>query len=270
MLAINENDFNKLCQHMKSNYGINLTQKRNLVEGRLSNIILEKGFINFTQYLEYVFSDRTGREKAILINKLTTNHTYFMREWSHFEYYRDHVLPSIANRAKDKDLRIWSAGCSSGEEPYTLAMINQDYFGDQGALWDTKVLATDISAKALNTAEKGIYNGEAMNKIPGVWKLSYFNKTNENDYSISDSIKKEVIFRTFNLMDDIFPFKRKFHVIFCRNVMIYFDNKTKRKLINKFYEHTEHGGYLFIGHSETIGRDDSEYRYIMPAVYKKE
>jgi chemotaxis protein methyltransferase CheR len=106
--------------------------------------------------------------------------------------------------------------------------------------------------------------------MPDMWKLAYFNRNNDGNYSISDRIKSEVIFRVFNLMDDRFPFKRKFHVIFCRNVMIYFDNRTKTELVNKFYEHTEPGGYLFIGHSESIPREGTGYRYIMPAVYKKE
>lgn len=270
MLSIKESNFKELADYIKSNYGINLTKKKNLIEGRLSNIIIEKGFNNFTQYLEHVFSDSTGREISLLINKLTTNHTYFMREWEHFKYYRDHVLPSVVSKAGDKDLRVWSAGCSSGEEPYTIAMINQDYFEEKNAQWDTKILATDISAKALSIAQRGIYTCESLDDMPGMWKLSYFNKTGDGSYCISDGIKNEVIFRKFNLMDDIFPFKRKFHVIFCRNVMIYFDDNTKKKLVNKFYEHTEQGGYLFIGHSESLGRGDNGYRYIMPAVYKKE
>lgn len=270
MLTIKESEFSELTEYIKRNYGINLTKKKNLIEGRLSNIIIEKGFNSFGKYMEHIFSDRTGKEATILINKLTTNHTYFMREWNHFEYYRDYVLPSIAGRIKDKDLRIWSAGCSSGEEPYTLAMLHQDFFGNEKLLWDTKILATDISVKALDTADRGIYTAEALNSIPGSWKLNYFNKMSDGNYSISNKIKKEVIFRVFNLMDDIFPFKRKFHVIFCRNVMIYFDNETKRRLVDKFYQNTEQGGYLFIGHSESISRDESGYRYIMPAVYKKE
>jgi len=270
MLAIRESEFKELVQYIKSNYGINLASKKNLIEGRLSNIIIEKGFNNFGQYLEHVFSDRTGNEATVLVNKLTTNHTFFMREWNHFEYYREHVLPYLTSRVKEKDLRIWSAGCSSGEEPYTLAMINQDFFGEQGSLWNTKILATDISVKALEGAEKGIYPAESMNNMPALWKLRYFDKTCDNNYKVSDSIKNEVVFRIFNLMDDNFPFKRKFHVIFCRNVMIYFDHNTKMELVNKFYEHTQEGGYLFIGHSESISRETTGYRYIMPSVYQKE
>ena len=269
MLDIKENDFEKLTEYIKQNYGINLTKKRNLIEGRLSNLIIEKGFKSFKEYLDYVYSDKTGFEETVLINKLTTNHTFFMRESSHFEYYKDKVLPQI--NLKEKDLRIWSAGCSTGEEPYTLAMINNDFFGDKKNLYDTKILATDISVKALKTAENGIYSKEALNNLPPLWKLKYFYKDALNSgFDISDEIKNDVIFRVFNLMNETFPFKRKFHAIFCRNVMIYFDQETKNKLINKFYQFTEPGGYLFIGHSESINREMTNYKYIMPAVYQKE
>lgn len=270
MLTIKENEFKKLVTYIKANYGINLTSKKNLIEGRLSNMIAEKGFNDFNQYLNYVFSDKTGVELTLLLNKLTTNHTYFMREWSHFEYYRDNVLPYFKSKAKEKDLRIWSAGCSSGEEPYTLAMINDDSIENQRSLWDTKILATDISKNVLEKAKRGIYSTESLSNVPVMWKLSYFDKIDSTNYKVSDKIKNQVIFRVFNLMDDVFPFKKKFHVIFCRNVMIYFDNKTRAELINKFYDYTEHGGYLFIGHSESLNRETTRYRYVMPAVYRKE
>lgn len=270
MLSIKENEFKELTGYIRSNYGINLTRKKNLIEGRLSNIVAERGFSNYGEYLDYVREDRTGREATILVNRITTNHTFFMREADHFEYYREHVLPYVAGEAKERDLRIWSAGCSSGEEPYTLAMINRDFFGRQEYMWDARILATDISVKALSAAERGIYPAISVDNMPSIWKLSYFDKTGDGNYRIKDSIKDEVIFRVFNLMDDKFPFKRKFHVIFCRNVMIYFDRDTKIELVNKFYEHTERGGYLFIGHSESIGSDGSGYRYVMPAVYRKE
>jgi chemotaxis protein methyltransferase CheR len=271
MLDIKENEFKKLTGYIKQKYGINLTKKKNLIEGRLSNLIIEKGFKSFKEYLDYTFSDKTGAEETILLNRLTTNHTFFMRESSHFEYYENNVLPGIVNNLKENDLRIWSAGCSTGEEPYTLAMINNDFFGEKKHLYDTKILATDISVKALKSAEEGKYPKEALNNLPTVWKLKYFYKDSADDrYGISDEIKNDVIFRVFNLMDEVFPFKRRFHVIFCRNVMIYFDQQTKNKLINKFYELTEPGGYLFIGHSESISREITNYKYIMPAVYQKE
>ena len=272
MIPINDDDFKKLTQFIKSNYGINLTQKRTLIEGRLSNIISEKGFVNFSDYLEYVFKDKTGEEIIILINRLTTNHTYFMRESNHFDYVRDKVLPQLENSVKDHDLRVWSAGCSTGEEPYTLEMLIQDYFNKGMPKWDTQILATDISNRALEIARHGIYSEEAISQVPSMWKLNYFEKVNGSDGSckIKENIKSKVVFREFNLMKPEFPFRRKFHIIFCRNVMIYFDQPTKDALINKFYENTEHGGYLFIGHSESVNRESTKYKYIIPAVYRKD
>lgn len=270
MIPINDTDFIRLTGFIKQNYGINLTQKRTLIEGRLSNIIIEKGFQNFSDYLDFVFNDITGDEIVILINKLTTNHTYFMRESSHFDYMHGTVLPYLSSTVKSRDLRIWSAGCSSGEEPYTLEILMKEYFGSEAGNWDTQILATDISNRALNIAKSGIYAADAIKEIPPAWKLNYFEKIDAENFKVRDVIKKEIIFRIFNLMTPQFPFRKKFHVIFCRNVMIYFDQPTKDALINKFYENTEPGGFLFIGHSESVNREASKYKYIMPAVYRKE
>lgn len=193
-----------------------------------------------------------------------------MREVDHFYYFRDKVLPYLVSTVREKDLRIWSAGCSSGEEPYTLAMIIDEFFGKEKMWWDSKVLATDISGKVLGEASKGIYSNENIATLPSNWKLNYFKKLDNEKSVLIDKIRNEVIYRKLNLMDQVFPFKKKFHVIFCRNVMIYFDNKTKWELINKFYDLTEYGGYLFIGHSESLNREETKYKYIMPAVYRKE
>ena len=269
MINIKDAEFRQITEYIKKNYGINLTQKKHLIEGRVSNMIIEQGFNNFTDYLKFIFADTSGKEINSLINKLTTNHTFFMREAQHFEYFSEIVLPLLESNSKLKDLRIWSAGCSSGEEPYTLAMIMKEYFGDNKFMWDTKILATDISQRVLEIAEIGIYSGEAIKNIPKNWETKYFNIIEGNNYQISNEIKAEVIYRKFNLMNEAFPFKKRFNVIFCRNVMIYFDQKTKMELINKFYDMTEPGGYLFIGHSETIDKVESKYKYIMPAVYRK-
>lgn len=270
MISIMDREFYILIGYIKKHYGINLIQKKNLIEGRLSNIITEKGFDCFKDYIDFLLADKSGLEETILINRLTTNHTFFMRESKHFEYFKDKVLPYLASTVKDRDLRIWSAGCSSGEEPYTLAMLLQEYFSEQKPLWDTKILATDISVKVLEEGEKGIYTKDSLDHLPSLWKLQYFTKMDDENYRISDKLRNEVVFRVFNLMEEAFPFKKKFHTIFCRNVMIYFDARTKIELVHKLYEHTEPGGYLFIGHSESIPKDAMEYRYIMPAVYRKE
>lgn len=269
--TITDKEFWQLSRYIKANYGINLKEeKRALVIGRLHNVLMQNNFKSFSEYFDYVISDRTGNAATTLINKITTNHTFFMREADHFNFFRDTVLPYLAGKSKDKDLRIWSAGCSSGEEPYTLAMIIVDYFGLEKKWWDTKILATDISSKVLDMAKQGKYENEALANIPVHWKNSYFKKYDSEHSVIADKIKNEVIFRKFNLMDEVFPFKRKFNVIFCRNVMIYFDSPTKHKLVNKFYDLMEPGGYLFIGHSESLNRDETKYRYLMPALYRKE
>jgi chemotaxis protein methyltransferase CheR len=268
MINIKQDEFKELTTFLKNNYGINLTHKKNLIEGRLNNVLIEKGFNSFRKYIDYVYSDSTKNELTNLINKLTTNHTFFMREKEHFEYFKNKALPYFKDRVKDKDLRIWSAGCSSGEEAYTLAMIMGDYFAEEKSLWDKKILATDISVNVLQLARSGIYSGECLREIPINWRLKYFNNIDNDNYKIDSKLKDEVIFRVFNLMDQ-FPFKRKFHVIFCRNVMIYFDQETKEKLIRKFYDMTEVGGYLFIGLSESLAKTEVPYEYVMPSVYRK-
>ena len=133
-----------------------------------------------------------------------------------------------------------------------------------------KILATDISGRALDKAKKGIYKNEAIEALPSIWRLKYFKKYDDSKCVLDDRIKREVIFRKFNLMDEVFPFKRKFHVVFCRNVMIYFDSKTREILANKLYKFIEHGGYLFIGHSESLDKNTSKFKYIGNAIYYKE
>jgi chemotaxis protein methyltransferase CheR len=271
MIEITDKEFNQLASFIKDNYGIRLKQeKKTLVTGRLNNVLIENNFSNFSEYIGHITADKTGDSAITLLNKITTNHTFFMREADHFNYFKSTVLPFWSEASSNKDLRIWSAGCSTGEEPFTLAMLIDEFFGNKKALWDAKILATDISTKVLNLAIGGKFNTEELQTIPASWRINYFDKIDSEKSVISDRIKKEVIFRRFNLMEEVFPFKKKFHVIFCRNVMIYFDNETKNDLVNKFYNSLEYGGYLFIGHSESLNRDKTKFKYIKPAVYRKE
>lgn len=270
MITITDKEFHQLAAFIKENYGINLKEeKKALVTGRLQNVLAIKGFHDFSEYYDYIVSDKTGEAISTLINKISTNHTFFMREADHFNYFKDYVLPYLVNTVKDRDLRIWSAGCSSGEEPYTLAMIMNEFFGSSKSNWDSKVLATDISSKVLEEASKGVYHNEEISTLPANMRLSYFKPHDHENSVIIDRIRNEVLFRRFNLMEPTFPFKRKFHVIFCRNVMIYFDNRTKKELVGKFYDQLEFGGYLFIGHSESINREDTKLKYVLPAIYRK-
>lgn len=271
MLEITEKEFKQLTEYIKKDYGINLKEeKKILVAGRLQTVLLQTGCNSFTEYFEYVLGDKTGQAVVTLIDKISTNHTFFMREAAHFEFLKHNVLPALKKSVHEKDLRIWCAASSTGEEAYTIAMLLDEYFGQERLWWDKKILATDISRSVLETAIRGIYSNERIKPLPSQWKRNYFCKYDEENFIVEDKIKNEIIFRKFNLMEPIFPFKKKFHVIFCRNVMIYFDDETRETLVDKFYNHLESGGYLFIGHSETITRMKPGFRYIMPAVYRKE
>lgn len=269
MQVITDREFFELVEFIKRNYGINLAQKRCLVLGRLHNYIMQCGFDSFSEYFQYIASDSTGKAGAVLVNKLTTNHTYFMREPQHFTFLEKAILPKL-KKGLTKDIRIWSAGCSTGEEPYTLAMVLDSFFGIEKEQWDTKILATDISTAALERAQSGRYPRQQLQALPVGWQKKHFSKVDGEDCIISPKIRDEVIFRRFNLMNADFPFKKKFHLILCRNVMIYFDAETRVALVNRFYDYLEPGGYLFIGHSESLNRHTSKFRFVAPAIYCKE
>jgi chemotaxis protein methyltransferase CheR len=192
-----------------------------------------------------------------------------MREETHYNFMTEVALPYWTSQVKTKDLRIWSAGCASGEEAYTTVMVLSEYFGTQKKDWDTTILATDISVRVLDIAKRGVYPEEHFEHVPKAWKLKYFNKIGDEDYKIKDNYAKEVVFGQFNLMDEFTRWKKKFHIIFCRNVMIYFDSPTKAALAKKFHDALETGGYLFIGLSETLTGISGNLQQIAPAIYRR-
>jgi len=269
MLQLSDNDFTRLTGFLKERFGINLIKKRTLIENRLNNYLVNNGFDSYKTYLDYALSDKTGAEVSQMLNYLTTNYSYFMREWEHFKFLKENVLPEMVQIINNNDLRTWSAGCSTGQEPYTLAMVIGDFLSEKGLKWDAKVLATDISMKALDTARRGIYDEDALKNVPVNWKLHYFRKLPDGKWEVTEALKKEVIIRRLNLIEGEFPFKKPLHIIFCRNVMIYFNEETKKKLVEKFYRALIPGGYLFIGQSESIDRTDGKFKLMIPSVYKK-
>lgn len=269
MLTINDNDFQRLVKFVHENYGIDLSKKRQLITGRLSNTIVSMGFQSFQDYIDHLIKNQKPDDLELMLNKLTTNYTFFMREENHFKLFKETILPYLEKEKKDRVLSIWSAGCSSGEEPYTISIILKEYFGAKASMWDTRVLATDISQNALRAAKNAVYDEDSLKELSPELKKKYFRPTEEAGvYTVSDVLKKNVIFRTFNLMDPI-RFRLKFDVIFCRNVMIYFDQPTKEALVNRFYNATNPGGYLLIGHSEGLNKATCPYKYLMPATYRK-
>lgn len=267
MIKLTDDDFLRLVTFIKVNYGINLEKKRILIEGRLAKILMEKGFTDYKSYLDAAFSDVTGKEMVTLVNKLTTNHTFFLREPEHFEFLKSTILPYIEQTVKDRDVRIWCAASSTGQEPYTLAMTIDEYFGDRKAGWDCKILATDISTDVLRTAKAGIYTDEMVKDVPEKWLKKYFQKIDDNHYQVIERIRKEVIYKQFNLMDKI-VYKKPFDFISCRNVMIYFEAETKNALVERLYDVMKPGGYFFIGHAENIQKN-TRFQFVKPAIYRK-
>lgn len=266
---ITDSEFLRIVTYVKKNFGIDLSQKRVLVGGRLENYLVRNGYANYNEFMEKVEKNPKGAEATDMINILTTNHTYFMRESEHFEFMKNVALPWAKAKARGtKDLRVWCGASSTGEEPYTLAMIIKDFFGVEHAAWDTRLLATDISMKVLNHASRGVYLREDVEPLPVNWKRHYFKQISQEEFRVKDELKKEVIFKQFNLMDPI-TFKKKFHIVFLRNVMIYFQDDTKYQLIQRIYDHMEPGGYLFIGLTERLDRQMVKFNYVQPSIYRK-
>ncbi len=268
MLKLTDKDFERLVAYMKENYGINLEKKRVLIEGRLSNTVLRRGFNSFTEFIDFAFADKTGNETMQLVNKLTTNHTFFLREPEHFEFLKTTILPYLEKtNEKTHSLKLWCAASSTGQEPYTIAMTIDEYFGPQASKWDWKLLATDLDTDVLRKAQAGIYSEDMVKDVPAHWLAKYFEKIDDKNYQVIERIRKQVVFRQFNLMDPIVC-STPFDFISCRNVMIYFEQETKNALIERFYDVTKEGGYLFIGHAESVGKN-TRYTYVKPAIYRK-
>lgn len=274
-IDITDKEFDSIRKLVYEKLGVNLTdQKKTLVTGRLQKILRQSKFKSFDDYYKYLISDKKGEALSILANQITTNHTFFYREHDHFDFFQKTGFPEIVERKrklKSRDLRIWSAGCSSGEEPYMLVMLMMETLGADYGKYDAGILATDISEKALNMAKRGVYSAERMKNLPKIYLNKYFRKTPDKEYEVKEILKREVTYRRFNLMNRVFPFKEKFDIIFCRNVMIYFDAPTREKLVLRFADNLIPGGFLFIGHSETLNNlNESKKRlkYVSPAIYK--
>lgn len=265
-----DEEFYRIYRFIKCRYGIDLERKKEIVQGRLENHVKNGGFLTYHDYMNAVEKDFTGNMEKELVDILTTNHTYFMREFEHFEYLKEVVLPELRKKEeRSKDLCIWCGAASTGQEPYMLAMLLKDFFGLEHSFWDTKVLATDVSMGALKQAVAGNYEKEQVAMLPEAWKHRYLQEAADGrHFQIRQEIKEQVLFRQFNLMD-MFPFKRKMHIVFLRNVMIYFDKDTKEQLIEKVYDVMEPGGYLFVGRTETIGRSGAAFEMIQPSVFRK-
>ncbi len=268
---LSDREFRLIADLISNKFGIHLeSNKKSLVVSRLKNMITARGLGSFREYYDFVQADYTGIELLALIDKISTNHSFFFREVEHFNFLKK-VLPQLlmleSVRSTGK-LTIWSAGCAAGEEPYTIAMVLSELKETVLKGVEVKILATDISLSVLGGAEKGIYPSEKLKLVPKHFLTKYFEKMEGNNYRIYESLKSMILYKRLNLMHDTFPFKGKFDIIFCRNVMIYFTGETREALVDRFTSYLNRGGYLFVGHSETLGRNHPRLRYIEPAVYR--
>ena len=259
--------FKKVSQLVHHLCGIYLKDgKEALVRARLMKRLRALRMSSFDDYITYIESDEGFHEVGLMVDVMTTNKTSFFREIAHFSYLRDYVLP----RLRSNRLRFWTAACSSGEEPFSLGILLREHVPDL-AMRDAKILATDISTRMLERARSAEYGEDLLRDIPKELMRKYFVRISQGppyQYRVGDNVRSLVRLARLNLMD-AWPMKGPFDVIFCRNVMIYFDRPTQEQLINRFWKLLQSGGYLFVGHSEGLSAVSHKFKYVKPAVYMK-
>lgn len=268
MDTINEALLNKLYNSIYDNFGIFLNDsKREMVQSKVERLIKKNNLESFEEYYALI-SKATNPYWQEFVDEITVHQTNFFRENNHFEFIRSQLRMLLENNSritKTNEIRVWSAGCSTGEEPYTLAMVLKEWLPSEVAI---KILATDVSERAIAFAQKGAYPATVKKDMDQYYLLHYFNHI-EDGYEVKPELKELITFRSFNLMEP-FPFQNSFDMIFCRNVMIYFDPKTQQELITKFYDVLTTGGVLFIGHSESLVNKKHNFRYLEPTTYIKD
>lgn len=260
------------CEYLYRNLGIFIEEsKKNLLAQKLSKLMYDEGLSNVGEYYHFIVSPPISEHQKVIKNKfldtVTVHKTNFFRENNHFDFIQRNLKEILDNSPSVRatgELRVWSAACSTGEEPYTLSMLFKEIL-PPGI--KAKILATDISPDSIRKAMEGNYKFGPEDNITNYYINKYFAKEADH-WQISEDIKSHVTFRLFNLME-AFPFKNPFDVIFCRNVMIYFDTEVQEKLVNNFYSAIAPNGLLFIGHSESLIKIKHSFVYHEPTIYKK-
>jgi chemotaxis protein methyltransferase CheR len=270
---LSNKDFNRLSQYITSVSGIKMPpQKRTMLQSRLKKRMRELEISTYDEYCRYLFS-KAGitEETPHLINSISTNKTEFFREVKHFEYLSNIILPELESQDK-KHINIWSAGCATGEEVYSIAMTCEDFLNSKNSLLDYRVLGTDISTTALDIARKAIYHAEKAKNISFSHKKKYLLKSKDHEKNlvrVVPHIRNKVIFKQLNLNTINYQVNQLFDIVFCRNTLIYFDKSTQIKIIKEIIKHMSENGFLFVGHSETLVHFDSGLEMIIPTIYKK-
>lgn len=274
--TLSDREFKNFSAFIYDSVGIKMPPaKKTMLEARLQKRLKANSIASFEEYSNYVFSNEGRASELIhMIDVVTTNKTDFFREPAHFEYMVKTALPNILKARGDvlrDPVRIWSAGCSTGEEPYTLAMVLSEFAVGRPD-FRAAITASDICTQVLQTAKTGIYPEERTDPIPLNLKKKYLTRSREKSKSlvrICPQLRSMVSFRRLNFMDDDFGMAEKMDIIFCRNVVIYFDKPTQQTLMKKFYKQLKPGGYLFIGHSETLSGLDVDFKAVASTVYRK-
>ncbi len=269
--VLTDAEFAEIRRRVKAQSGIALGEnKRELVYGRLSRRLRALNLDNFTEYLA-VLDDGNEQELVEFCNAITTNLTSFFRENHHFEYLRNEILlPRVAAAGSSRRMRIWSSACSSGEEPYSIAMTICEAIPDVRR-WDIKILATDIDSDMVARAKRGIYNAERVNGVDRERLRRFFRPVNHEGstaHQVTDEISSLVTFKQLNLMHPL-PVRGPFDVIFCRNVVIYFDKETQRDLFARFSPLQQPGQILFLGHSESLFKVSDDWELIGKTIYRR-
>ncbi len=256
--------------------GIDLgNEKMQLVRARLGKRLRTDGFKSFREYYDHVERDATGEELCILLDAISTNTTHLFREIRHFDLLAEIIRGWASDqswRSQNRELRIWSAGCSSGEEPHSIAMVAHDVLANHPRV-ELKLLATDLSVQMLSKAKLGVYDTHRVGTVPAAYKNRYLMKVQHEGQAVLQLIpelRRTITFSRFNLMTKTFPFRHRFHIVFCRNVMIYFDRPTQQTLVNQYAAQLRPGGYLMIGHSESLNGLDHPLTYVEPTVYRRD
>lgn len=270
---LSDAEFKKFSDLIFEKTGIFLkAEKKELLNARLGKRLRACQINSFKEYFQYLINDHSGEELIEFINSVSTNFTCFFREANHFSFLTSTALPALLQDSakKKREITLWSAACSSGEEPYTLTMVMDDFFAAHPG-WRWRIMATDISTRVLAQAQTGVYTGDRIEKVPQAFLRKYFQKgvgRSAGYVKVKDAYRSLVSFQRFNLMDS-FPWHETIDIIFCRNVMIYFNRETQQALVEKFYQCLAPGGYLFIGHSESITGINHKFTQIEASTYRK-
>jgi len=270
--TLSNNEFNQIRKLVIEHTGISLSDaKRNLVYGRLAKRLRKTNIGDFGSYIALLESPEGKDELANFTNAITTNLTSFFRENHHFEFLKSDVLPNLLKINSDtKRIRIWSAGCSTGEEPYSIAMTVREMIPESKG-WDIKILATDLDTNVLAHAQAGVYSLERINNVDKTCLKRWFlrGKGEQSDsIKVRSELQNMITFRQLNLMEP-WPLKNQFDIIFCRNVVIYFDKPTQRVLFKRYHDVLKDTGHMFIGHSETMFKVSEDFQLIGNTTYIK-